>query len=179
MSEPCLKTKNCSTPCEGCGQRPELCHLTPQGFYCSICCPSCTPVAPTRDGGMLWPGREFKSHVRLSNNAASARPRTGTERATGEGATVPGSRVPVGRVAPGNETATGIPGRTTGHKARHSVRELDDTQPAHLPRLPLPVHYSGQRRAPEGAGAIARHPASVPSAPTRPRDSERKERGSL
>ena len=45
LESDCLRTKNCSVPCQRCGKRDEMCHLTPLGLFCADCCPACNVVA--------------------------------------------------------------------------------------------------------------------------------------
>jgi hypothetical protein len=51
MNNDCLRSKNVSAPCQTCGERLELCHVTPWGFYCGACCPVChrAPDAEQRE----------------------------------------------------------------------------------------------------------------------------------
>jgi hypothetical protein len=43
----CLKSKNCSAPCERCRQRPEVCHIDTEthSMTCGACCPTCRKAA--------------------------------------------------------------------------------------------------------------------------------------
>lgn len=46
MSRECLRSRNISAPCDGCGVRPEVVHMPTKlkGWYCVACCPACAPT---------------------------------------------------------------------------------------------------------------------------------------
>lgn len=79
MSRDCLRTKNISAPCDGCGARPEVLHMPTKlkGWYCPSCCPACVeppaaiagPVRARRGGSAvsrraLGPGARYLGHAR-------------------------------------------------------------------------------------------------------------------